>query len=315
MGPIPAIEVRDLFKRYASGAWALNGVDFTIGRGEVVGYLGPNGAGKTTTLKILTNLVRPSEGHAFIFGVDVQREPKEALRRIGAVIELPGIYEYLTPRQVFHYLGRVQGLAATAIDARAEVVMETVGLIESMHTRMGGFSTGMARRFSLALALLHDPEILLLDEPVLGLDPRGMADIRRVIRTLGSAGKTIFLSSHLLGEVAETCGRVLVIDHGQIVLSGTIAELQRQGTHHRISAEYLGSLETGALRSLRDCPGVQEVRQQPARLDIDYDGDRRTAARLLRLLEGSGVELVSFVPHEQSLEETYLSAVGEEGER
>lgn len=315
MGAPPAIEVESLSKRYPRGTWALDGVDFQIDPGEIVGYLGPNGAGKTTTLKILTNLCRPTSGHARIFGVDVQREPKEALRRVGAVIELPGVYDYLTPRQIFRYLGRVQGLSTRSIRSRSEEVMETVGLIGSIDARMGSFSTGMARRFSLALALLHDPDVLLLDEPVLGLDPRGMADIREVIRRLASEGKTVFLSSHLLGEVAETCGRVMVIDHGQILLSGSVAELRRKGGERHIVVDYLGVIGEGVLRALQGSRGVEAVRERTARLEIDYDGERSTAASLLRLLEGSGVEVVSFAPHEGSLEETYLSVVGEEGGR
>ncbi len=218
------IAVHDLGKDYGKFT-ALNGLQLTIPKGTCFGYLGPNGAGKSTTIKILTNLIRPSRGHAELFGIDVQRRPREALQRVGAVIETPEFYGYLSPRETLAYAGRLRGMARSDLGARSEEVLKTVKLADWTDERIETFSKGMKQRLAIAQALLHEPDLLILDEPTSGLDPRGMAEVRDIVKDLKRGGHTIFMSSHLLAEVQEVCDAAALIDKGKLVLQGNLADL------------------------------------------------------------------------------------------
>ena len=198
------IELEGLSKKFGS-FYAVRDLSLKVRPGEILGFLGPNGAGKTTTIKILTGLVRPTLGHAYVNGTDVAAKPKDALRSIGALIEVPGVYDYLTPHETLTYFGRVYGMRRDMIDRRIKETLELVRLPDWEHKKTGAFSTGMLRRLAIAKAILHRPDILILDEPVLGLDPKGIMEIREMIRQFRSEGMTVFLSSHLLSEVAEVC--------------------------------------------------------------------------------------------------------------
>src|SRR5206468_3145626 len=184
---------------------ALKSLDLTVPEGTALGFLGPNGAGKSTTIKIMTNLIRPSRGRAVLFGIEVRQEPTRALARIGAVIETPEFYGYLSPLETLAYVGRLRGMPSNEIERRSEAVLKEVKLTEWADHRIQEFSKGMKQRLAIAQALLHEPELLILDEPTSGLDPRGMAEVRDVIKSLTGEGRTIFMRSHLLGEVQEVC--------------------------------------------------------------------------------------------------------------
>src|SRR2546428_318264 len=178
---------------------ALKSLNLTVPAGTSLGFLGPNGAGKSTTIKIMTNLILPSRGHATLFGIDVRQEPTRALAHIGAVIETPEFYGYLSPLETLAYAGRLRGMSSKEIEHRSEAVLKEVKLNEWADHRIQEFSKGMKQRVAIAQALLHEPELLVLDEPTSGLDPRGMAEVRDVIKSLKGEGRTIFMSSHLLG--------------------------------------------------------------------------------------------------------------------
>jgi len=307
-----AIAVESLSKRYRNGVQALRGIDFSVREGDVVGYLGPNGAGKTTTMKVLTNLIRPTEGHAYIAGVDVQKHPLEALAHVGALIEVPGVYEYLTPTEVMAYFGRVHGLSHASTAERTKTVLDRVRLSEWADAKVGGFSTGMTRRFFIALTMLHDPDVLILDEPVLGLDPKGMQDIRVIIKDLAKEGKTVILSSHLLGEVAETCNRIIMINHGKIQVTDTVENLTKAGASRRIDVEFLAPLEAEALSTLQALPGVTRVEMNGRRGTLEYAGNLEAVAAILHGAVGAGLKPVSFALQEASLEDIYVSMVGKD---
>jgi len=181
-----AIEIENLVKEYNHGIRALDNVTIKIKSGDVVGYVGPNGSGKTTTIKILTNLIPPTAGQAYINGNDVNRNPKEALFSVGALIEVPGIYDYLTPRQMLTYFGKVYGMPKKDIDPRIKEVLRLVKLSSWENVKIGSFSTGMQRRLGIAKSILHKPRILILDEPAIGLDPKGIKDVRELIKQFQS---------------------------------------------------------------------------------------------------------------------------------
>ena len=193
------IAVKGLGKDYGKFT-ALGALDLTIPAGICFGYLGPNGAGKSTTIKILTNLLRPSRGHATLFGIDVQRQPRQALRKVGTVIETPEFYGYLSPLEVLAYAGRLRGMSRTDLAARSETVLKTVKLTGWADKRVETFSKGMKQRLAIAQALLHAPDLLILDEPTSGLDPRGMAEVRDIVKSVKREGRTVFMSSHLLAR-------------------------------------------------------------------------------------------------------------------
>jgi ABC-2 type transport system ATP-binding protein len=218
----PAIETRDLAKRYKETV-ALAGLTMTVPRGEVFGFLGPNGAGKTTAVKLLLGLARPSGGQASVLGAPIG--DLDARRRIGYLPELFRYQAWLHAREVLAAHCELAGLPPNRWAADIARVLELVGLVERAGDRVGGFSKGMQQRLGIAVALLGDPEVVFLDEPTSALDPVGRADVRALIHHLRERGVTVFLNSHLLGEVERVCDRVAIVDRGRVIVEGTIEEL------------------------------------------------------------------------------------------
>jgi ABC-2 type transport system ATP-binding protein len=194
---------------------------------ENIGLLGPNGAGKSTTLKILCGLIRPSSGSAHINGYNIVERPEQALSAIGAIIETPEFYTYLTPVETLRYLGRIRGMKDGFLRKQIKEVIDLVKLDKWADVKIEQFSRGMKQRLGLAQAMLHDPPILILDEPALGLDPRGVVEFREIIETAGQK-KTVFFASHQLVEVAQICNRVALINEGKLLAFDTIAQLEKK---------------------------------------------------------------------------------------
>src|SRR2546423_15594978 len=218
---------------------ALKSLELTVAEGTALGFLGPNGAGKSTTIKIMTNLIRPSRGRASLFGIDVRREPTRALARIGAVIETPEFYGYLSPLETLAYAGRLRGMSSKDLHNRSEAVLKEVKLTEWADHRIQEFSKGMKQRLAIAQSLLNEPDLLILDEPTSGLDPRGMAEVRDVIKSLKDQGRTIFMSSHLLGEVQEVCDDGAILNPGELWVRGSVRDLSRSADISIIQATFL----------------------------------------------------------------------------
>ena len=307
-----AIETKDLSKQYKGGVLALKDLSIQIRHGTCVGFLGPNGAGKTTTIKILTNLISPTSGEAYIDGVDALREPKEALRQVDSLVEVPGMPDYLSPHEMLSYFGKVRGMSTDAIHARIKEVLATVKLSDWEHRKIGSFSTGMTRRLAIAKALLHDPDILIMDEPVIGLDPKGMRDIRDIIKGKIKEGKTIFLSSHLLGEVAETCTDVILLERGQVVGKGTVAELTTKALAKSIDVTFIRPLGSGELAKVKSIDLVRGVDPLGDRVRLAFDGSPDTGAAILSRLVSMGLGVTSFTPQSATLEDVYVSVMGDE---
>jgi ABC-2 type transport system ATP-binding protein len=220
------IVIKSLSKYY-NRFLALDNLSLSIEENENVGLLGPNGAGKSTTLKILCGLLRPSSGVVYIEGINVLEKPEQALSSIGAVIETPEFYPFFTPKEILSYLGRLRGMPWDRLRHRIEEVIGLVGLEEWIAVKVEKFSRGMKQRLGVAQALLHDPPILILDEPALGLDPRGVVEFREIIEGVGKE-KTIFFASHQLVEVTQICNTVAIIDHGRLLAHDDIADLERK---------------------------------------------------------------------------------------
>ncbi|MBI1854001.1 MAG: ABC transporter ATP-binding protein [Planctomycetes bacterium] len=220
------IVAKELTKRYGE-ITALDGVSFEARSGEILGYLGPNGAGKSTTISILTGLLAPDSGSASISGYDVAAAPVEAKARVGYVPEVPAVYETLTPEEFLGFVGRIRKLPESTIATRTPLLLDLFEIGDRARFRMGGFSKGMRQKVLLAAALLHDPEVLILDEPLSGLDAPSALLLREILRGLRDAGKTILYSSHILEVVEKIADRVVILAKGRVVAQGTVEELLR----------------------------------------------------------------------------------------
>ena len=307
-----AIQTENLGKIYGKDFAALDGVSLQVKQGEIVGYVGRNGSGKTTTIKILAGLIKPSSGHAYVNGIDVVAEPREALRTMGALIEVPGVYDYLTPHEMLTYFAKVYRMSNDDIDRRIKEVLEWVKLSEWEHKKMGIFSTGMERRLALARTVLHKPDILILDEPVLGLDPEGIRDVRELIRQFRNEGMSVFLSSHLLSEVAEICDTVIFLSKGKVVSSDSIAHIGRSVEQAVLQVKFLNPLSKEELDKLRTVEPIRSLDVSDRTALLRYDGKPESSVGILRLLVSLNLEVVSYGVTSAALEDYYLSITGDE---
>jgi len=294
------IQTSALTKRYGEAIVAVDALDLRVRRGEVYGFLGPNGAGKTTTLRMLLGLVRPTSGDATVLGA--APGAPAALGRIGAMVEAPGLYPYLSGRDNLRVLAGHAG----APPERVGVVLAQTGLSDRAGDRASTYSMGMKQRLGVAAALLKDPELLILDEPTNGLDPAGMAEMRAFIRTLAGGGRTVVLSSHLMGEVEQVCDRVGVIRDGALVAEGTVEELRGRASL-RVRAEPLGE----AARLVARLPDVAEVATNGALLEVS--ADVAAAAGINRALVTAGIEVSEITQQRASLEDVFLELTANGG--
>jgi ABC-type multidrug transport system ATPase subunit len=293
----PVIETRQLTRRFEERI-AVSALNLTVQHGEVYGFLGPNGAGKTTTLRMLLGLIKPTSGDATVLGA--QPGTPDSLAKIGAMIEQPGFYPYLSGVDNLSLLATYAG----APQSRIPAALDQVGLSKRGRDRFSAYSQGMKQRLGLAAALLKDPALLILDEPSNGLDPAGMAEMRTLIKTLASEGRTVLLSSHLLAEVEQICDRVGVIWEGVLVAEGTTDEL-RGSEALQITATPIEK----AVQYLADLPGVQI--QDTDGTSIWVRTDRNKTADLTRGIVGHGLDLTELVWRRKSLEDVFLGLTNE----
>jgi ABC-2 type transport system ATP-binding protein len=308
----PSLEVRGLTKRFGDFT-AVDRLDLTVEGAKCVGFLGPNGAGKTTTLKVLTDMIFPTQGECFLNGISVQKDRRRALESAGVLIESPEIYPSLTPTQALEMVADLRNLSRAERDERIPAVLAEVKMGDWAHERVGKFSKGMKQRINIAAALVHDPEILLLDEPATGLDPRGMAEVRSIVRDLKRHNRLIFMSSHILAEVTDVCDEVALINHGKLLFFDTLEHITAQFSHGHasIDAVFAQPVPDAALADpIGKIPEVVGVERLDAkRLRLTFGGDLASQARLLRALSGLDFGLVSFSESKSALEEVYLSQI------
>jgi ABC-2 type transport system ATP-binding protein len=292
------VAARGLVKRYGDLV-AVDGVDLSVGHGDVFGYLGPNGAGKTTSLRMLLGLIRPTSGSVQLFGRDVSIGAK-ALEGVAGFVEGPTFYPYLSARKNLCLLADYDGRGARS---RIDEVLDIVDLRDRAKDRVGGYSHGMRQRLGIAAALLRDPRLLLLDEPTTGLDPAGMRDMRDLVRRLASEGLTVLLSSHLLTEVEDLCNRVAIIRKGRIVYEGPLAELKASapvgGYRLRTTDSLRARVVCTAQRGVSDVVLVDDA-------ELRFVADEETVAALSLALGAAGIGITTLAPESVSLEELFL---------
>ena len=291
---------------------AVKGVSFAVARGELFGLLGPNGAGKTTTIKMLITLLLPTSGEARVLGHDVVAEARIVRRRIGYVFGGDrGLYERLSGYDNLRYFAELYGVSGKAQRRRIDEVLELVGLKGREQERVEGYSRGMRQRLHIARGVLHDPEVVFLDEPTIGVDPVGARDLRQTIADLVASGKTVLLTTHYMFEADALCDRIAVIANGAIVGEGTPAELkERVGGGHVTEIEAFG-VDEPAVARLRALEGVTAVtieeREQAQLLIVQTTGDRELTAPLLAQLDG--FEIGRVASREPTLEDAYVALV------
>jgi len=303
-----------VLRRRSKDVEAVRGVSFEVGEGELFGLLGPNGAGKTTTIKMLITLLLPTSGSARVLGYDVVRDAREVRRRIGYVFGGErGVYERLSGYDNLRYFAELYGVPPRLQKPRIEELLELVGLKGREHERAEGYSRGMKQRLHVARGLLHDPPVVFLDEPTIGLDPVGARELRSTIAALVAAGKTILMTTHYMFEADSLCDRIAVISKGQIVAEGTPLELKRgvaQGTV--VEVEVFG-VAGGAVERLRSLEGVVAVsveeREQAQVLVVQTEPEVELTQTIRGHLDGADLGRIS--RREPTLEDAYVALVAE----
>ncbi len=303
------VSVENLSKSYPTGFWrrrvrVLSDVSFTVERNEIVGFLGPNGAGKTTTIKILNHLAFPDSGRVLVFGEEAGRRP-ETRRRIGFMPEQPYFYEYLTGGEFLGLCGHLYGMDRGEIASRSAELLARVGLSQAGRTAIRKYSKGMMQRLGLAQALLHDPELVVLDEPMSGLDPMGRMEVRTLIRELKAAGKTVFFSTHIISDVEALSDRVIILNKGMKMAEGAVDDLMGQEIQYveivcspRPKPEWLAA--AGAAPDAVSSQGDTAVL---------HAADIESANRLLDGIRKAGSSVLSCVPVKKRLEDIFVERV------
>ena len=305
------ITADDLTRIYGKRT-ALDQVSFEVPEGEIFGFVGPNGAGKTTTLRILAGLLEPSSGRASIDGIDVVQQPQQVHSRIGYMPDFFGVYDQLT---VTEYLDFYASCYRQTKQRRTKIVgelLELIGLTERREQLVDTLSRGLKQRLCLARALVHDPVVLLLDEPASGLDPRARVEMREILKELRGMGKTIIISSHILPELTELCTMIGIIDHGRMRATGTVQEvIGRLSADRRLRITVVGAKEP-AVAILEPLDAVLSVQVAQGSIEATYKGDEAAAADILQALTAAGIKVSTFSQVDGGLEEAFMRATSEE---
>jgi ABC-2 type transport system ATP-binding protein len=309
------IEVQHLTKRYGR-VTAVHDVSFRVERGEILGFLGPNGAGKTTTMRILTGYMPATEGNAIVAGFDVFEQPIEAKRRTGYLPETPPLYPDMSVSEYLDFVAKIKGVPSADRRARVQYVMERTRISDMANRLCGKLSKGYKQRVGLASALIHNPDVLILDEPTAGLDPKQIIETRELIKEL-AGDHTIILSTHILPEVAQTCQRVVIINKGSVVAIDTPDNLTARLRGSETMYLQLDASGADAAASLSHVPGVTRVVEADRRdgmvgYEVDSESGRDVRRDLARAVVSSGWGLLEMRPMRMSLEDVFLSLTTEE---
>ena len=302
-----ALEVRGLTRRFGDLV-AVDDASFTVERGEILGFIGPNGAGKTTTMRICATLDLPDEGDVFIEGESVLEEPRRARKRLGFMPDSYGAYVHTTVGEYLDFFARAYDLRGRKRARLLSFVKEFTGLLPLQEKLVTALSKGMKQRLCLAKTLLHDPAILILDEPASGLDPHARVELRELVKALAELDKAVLISSHILTELAQICTSVAVIETGKIRASGSVENVVRLArTHHtRVLVRALAPADR-VTKLLLEQPGVESARPDGKGVVFEFSGEEDGLARLLALLVERGVAPIEFAPKSTNLEDVFLS--------
>ncbi|WP_054696313.1 ABC transporter ATP-binding protein [Syntrophomonas palmitatica] len=299
------LKVKNLCKKYGK-LEAVNNLSFHIEEGSIFGFVGPNGAGKTSTMKIIATLLRPTSGQVLVAGEDVSLNPRRVRQLVGYMPDFFGVYDDL---KVDEYLDFYAASYGIPLEQRKRISADLLELMDLSHKRdayVDSLSRGMKQRLCLARSLVHDPALLILDEPASGLDPRARVEMREILRELRTMGKTIMISSHILPELTELCTHIGIIEAGQMAACGTVEEIMRfsqLGSSLKITV--LDQVEE-TLRLLQEQPFINKVDVMEKTVELPFNGDEEEMSRILALLVGQGIPVVSFAPSHNNLEDIFM---------
>ncbi len=304
----PVITVSNLTKFYGDFK-ALDSVSFAVEKGWVYGYLGPNGAGKTTTIRTILGLLKPDQGEVQIGGINPNKDPVKALQSLGYAPELPTLQTFFTGEQLLDFMGKMFGLATQARKEKVRQLLDLVGLKDWGDKRIGKYSKGMVQRLSVALALINDPVVLVMDEPTIGMDPEATAHFRNLFTTLSKQGKTIFVSSHLLDEVQRICTHVGMINKGRMVFDGPITQVLEAFTQQWVIEAELKKVTETMISALRKLDYVEDVKVEGNKLRIELKEKKDLRGEISsEIFKRNGI-LLSLNLHKITLEDAYLRAL------
>jgi ABC-2 type transport system ATP-binding protein len=310
------VVTRSLVKRYP-GTLAIAGIDLNVGEGEIFGLVGPNGAGKTTTLRILATLLTATSGHAEVAGIDVRRNPDDARRVLGFMPDVFGVYDDMKVWEYLDFFARCYEIPAGKRRRMIGDLLDLVDLADKRDAYVQGLSRGMQQRLCLAHTLVHDPQVLLLDEPASGLDPRARVELRELLRELRSLGKTIVISSHILPELEELCTAVAIVDHGQVLAHGRVADIERRlrfGAVLRVRILTGHDLEEARAHFAADPRVASATILDDGQIELGFRGDDEASAQLLAAAIAAGIRVISFARAASDLEELFLQVTSEAGQ-
>lgn len=305
------IEIQGLSKQYGT-LTALNDLNLTVEEGAVVGFIGPNGAGKTTTMRILTTLLQPTKGRAWVAGYSVSDQPRDVRRVVGYMPDFFGVYEDMMVWEYLDFFAACYDIPQAARNGMVEDLLALVDLGHKKEEYVDNLSRGMKQRLCLARTLAHDPQVLILDEPASGLDPRARIEMRELLRELKRMGKTIFFSSHILSEVADVCTSIAVLEAGRLVAFGDLVEMKKKLRSHRVIQvrvlDQLEALQESLLMNelVGDALTPAEVELPPDSIRFDFNGNDQQLSELLSELVQRGIPIVSFYEESGDLEDLFL---------
>ena len=300
------IEITNLSKSYGQ-LLALDNLNLKIGQGDIFGFIGPNGAGKTTTMRILATLLQPTSGQAFVDGKNVLKQGKDIRRTVGYMPDFMGVYDDLKVFEYLEFFAAAFDIPSKQRKSIVEGVLELTDLLGKKAAAVDSLSRGMQQRLGLARVLIHDPKVLILDEPASGLDPRARIEIRELLRELKKMGKTIMISSHILSELEEICDYVGIIEHGKLVFSGTMDEIwQKMGTHSKVRVTVVPEHRERAIELLSSVPDIETVSDHTTYLLVNFTDGQIAGSIVAKTLVHGNVDILSIEPEKMKLDDAFL---------
>lgn len=308
------LKINQLTKKYGKFT-ALDGFDMEIKAGEFFGFVGPNGAGKTTTMKIISGLLMPDKGEVYVDGLNIYEEESKIKEKIGYMPDFFGIYDNLKVIEYMEFYASIYGIEGLEAKERCNELLEMLGLIEKSDLYVDGLSRGMKQKLCLARCLVHNPPMLILDEPASGLDPMARKEMKNILKTLNNAGKTIMISSHILSELCEMCSNIGIIESGKMILNGTVDKIMSTlKNSNPILVRIIENREV-AVNILKENPYVKNMTIQGELFSVNFKGNEQEEANLLKSLITNDVVVLSYNRREGNLEDLFIKITGQEAEK
>ena len=304
-------EILELNKKYGKFT-ALDSLSMNITENSIFGFVGPNGAGKTTTMKIMAGLLKADSGGIYINGEDILKNPKSIRDRIGYMPDFFGVYDDLKVSEYMDFYAGTYYIPYAERGTLIDNLLEVVDLTDKKDTYVDSLSRGMKQRLCLARSLIHDPDLIILDEPASGLDPRARVEMKEILKELREMGKTIIVSSHILPELAEMCSEIGIIDHGKLVTQGTVNEIMNRINKKRLVKVKLSNGKENLIRLLKEQSTVKEITENTDNVEFAFEGTNDNLTSILRNIIMNGIPIYSFAENEGNLEEIFMTVTGGE---